>query len=197
MPSSLRRTSPARLIAFERGGHLLIAVEQGQHPRRGGDFMRAHPAGRDASHRAQARFGEFRRGTRTAGHRPRPCVRRGPHRGRALVRRGPGLRARPGAGVVDRRRRPADARRRGTQRAPALFERPRQACRSTIALRVDAAAFLAWRSHLAAALLRGAEPQDHALSWSMYFADPDGNPYEITCYDYAALAPALQDVPAR
>ena len=29
----------------------------------------------------------------------------------------------------------------------------------------------------------------------MYFADPDGNPYEITCYDYAALAPALHGVP--
>ena len=79
----------------------------------------------------------------------------------------------------------------------ALFERPRQACRSTIALRVDAAAFLAWRSHLAAALCEAPSLEDHALSWSMYFADPDGNPYEITCYDYAALAPALQDVPAR
>jgi catechol 2,3-dioxygenase-like lactoylglutathione lyase family enzyme len=78
----------------------------------------------------------------------------------------------------------------------ALFERPRQPCRSTIALRVDAAAFLAWRSHLAAMLDRPPSLEDHALSWSIYFADPDGNPYEITCYDYAALAPALRGVPA-
>ena len=67
----------------------------------------------------------------------------------------------------------------------ALFERPRQPNRATIAIGVTAPQFLAWRKHLQAEL--GAEPklEDHALSWSMYFSDPDGNPYEITTYDHA------------
>jgi catechol-2,3-dioxygenase len=26
------------------------------------------------------------------------------------------------------------------------------------------------------------------VSWSIYFEDPDGNPFEITTYDHAALA---------
>lgn len=74
----------------------------------------------------------------------------------------------------------------------ALFERPRQPCRSTIALRVSALPFLAWRSHLRAVL--DAEPalEDHDLSWSVYFSDPDGNPYEITSYEYAELEDHLR-----
>lgn len=70
----------------------------------------------------------------------------------------------------------------------ALFERPAQACRSTIALAVDAAGFAAWQAHLAREL--GPEAvvlQDHQKSWSIYFSDPDGNPYEITTYEVAAL----------
>lgn len=67
----------------------------------------------------------------------------------------------------------------------ALFERPRQRCRSTIALGCSARDFLAWRTHLASVLERSIDVVDHGLSWSMYFEDPDGNPYEITTYDYA------------
>jgi catechol-2,3-dioxygenase len=70
----------------------------------------------------------------------------------------------------------------------ALFERPRQACRSTIALGVGADDFLAWQRHLAAALGRPVDAVDHEKSWSLYFEDPDGNPYEITSYEYDALA---------
>lgn len=69
----------------------------------------------------------------------------------------------------------------------ALFERPAQPCRSTIALAVGAAEFHAWRTHLTGALGRDVAVEDHTLSWSLYFTDPDGNPYEITCYDIAAL----------
>ena len=29
---------------------------------------------------------------------------------------------------------------------------------------------------------------DHGNSWSIYFCDPDGNPYEITTYDYVEFA---------
>jgi catechol-2,3-dioxygenase len=75
----------------------------------------------------------------------------------------------------------------------ALFERPPQRTRSTVALRVGAADFLDWRTHLERTLGRPMKAVDHALSWSLYFEDPDGNPYEITSYDYAVLQQRLQD----
>jgi catechol-2,3-dioxygenase len=74
----------------------------------------------------------------------------------------------------------------------ALFERPAQPCRSTLALAVGKEDFLAWRGHLSLVLGRAPELQDHQITWSMYFSDPDGNPYEITSYDYAALEPSLR-----
>jgi NAD(P)-dependent dehydrogenase (short-subunit alcohol dehydrogenase family) len=74
----------------------------------------------------------------------------------------------------------------------ALFERPPQPNRATIALGVDAPSFIAWRRHLAQRLGAVPEAVDHQLSWSMYFSDPDRNPYEITCYQHGAVAAALQ-----
>ncbi len=73
----------------------------------------------------------------------------------------------------------------------ALFERPRQACRSTVALRVDAAGFHAWRRHLAEVPALAVTLEDHDLSLSLYLHDPDGNPYEITTYDAAAARAGL------
>jgi catechol-2,3-dioxygenase len=71
----------------------------------------------------------------------------------------------------------------------ALFERPAAAkCRSTIALATSAAGLLAWQRHLAAELGRAPARVDHEVSWSIYFEDPDGNPFEITTYEHAALA---------
>ncbi|MCE9658453.1 MAG: VOC family protein [Burkholderiales bacterium] len=70
----------------------------------------------------------------------------------------------------------------------ALFERPAAKCRSTIALGTSAEGLLAWRRHLAAALGKTVELVDHQVSWSIYFEDPDGNPFEVTTYDHAALA---------
>lgn len=46
--------------------------------------------------------------------------------------------------------------------------------------------------HLAKALGRPPELEDHQITWSMYFSDPDGNPFEITSYDHAALEPTLR-----
>ena len=73
----------------------------------------------------------------------------------------------------------------------ALFEAPARPCRSTIALSVPADAFPAWQQHLAAQLSREVKAVDHQVSWSLYFADPDGNPWELTCYEHAAVAPLL------
>jgi catechol-2,3-dioxygenase len=64
----------------------------------------------------------------------------------------------------------------------ALFERPPKPCRSTIALAVSKEQFQNWQRHLANALGRDIERVDHGITWSVYFSDPDGNPYEITCY---------------
>lgn len=73
----------------------------------------------------------------------------------------------------------------------ALFERPAQACRSTIALSCGATAFVDWQRRLCTALGKPMEPVDHALSWSLYFTDPDGNPYEITSYEHAEIRALL------
>lgn len=70
----------------------------------------------------------------------------------------------------------------------ALFERAAEKCRSTIALGATAAEFLAWRAHLAQVLGRPLDAVDHHIAWSIYFSDPDGNPFEITSYDHAPLA---------
>jgi catechol-2,3-dioxygenase len=74
----------------------------------------------------------------------------------------------------------------------ALFEAPPQPTRTTIALSVGAQEFVAWRLHLVEMLKRPVEPEDHQLAWSLYFADPDGNPWEITCYQHAVVATLLQ-----
>jgi catechol-2,3-dioxygenase len=68
----------------------------------------------------------------------------------------------------------------------ALFERTKQPCRSTIALRVTAPAYRQWKSHLEQVLGGKFTEEDHQASLSLYFSDPDGNPYEITTYDIAA-----------
>lgn len=73
----------------------------------------------------------------------------------------------------------------------ALFERPPRSCRSTIALGVGAPEFAAWRAHLTRTLPQAPSFEDHALSVSLYFNDPDGNPYEITTSEYQAAKAAL------
>ncbi len=73
----------------------------------------------------------------------------------------------------------------------ALFEAVPQPCRSVIALAVGAQEFVAWRDHLVATLRRPVEPEDHRLAWSLYFEDPDGNPWEITTWQHAVVATLL------
>lgn len=69
----------------------------------------------------------------------------------------------------------------------ALFERSAQTCRSTIALRVSATEYLAWKAHLETMLPGQVNEEDHDVSLSLYFRDPDGNPYELTTYEVTAL----------
>jgi catechol-2,3-dioxygenase len=73
----------------------------------------------------------------------------------------------------------------------ALFESVPIKCRSTIALGVSAAEFLAWKRHLSEKFKATVRAEDHEVSWSLYFNDPDGNPYEVTTYEYSAVAQAL------
>lgn len=63
----------------------------------------------------------------------------------------------------------------------ALFESDRGPA-STVAFRVPGEKFLQWKRHLEDREL-GPRLADHDLAWSLYFHDPDGNPYEITTYD--------------
>ena len=75
----------------------------------------------------------------------------------------------------------------------ALFEGAMQSCRSTLALGVGAVEFLAWRTHLQDALGRRIDLVDHQVSWSLYFTDPDGNPFEITSNDHAVVLALLHE----
>ncbi len=65
----------------------------------------------------------------------------------------------------------------------ALFERPAQPCRSVVAIRVSATGYQAWKAHLERAMPGQVSEQDHQASLSLYFRDPDGNPYELTTYE--------------
>lgn len=75
----------------------------------------------------------------------------------------------------------------------ALFERPAQGRHATIAFAVTAEDFIAWREHLRSFSELEVEMEDHDVSWSLYFHDPDGNPYEITCYEYTSLTKLLRE----
>jgi len=74
----------------------------------------------------------------------------------------------------------------------ALFESAgAQPNRSTVALGVDGAAFAHWQRHLGAVLGRLPAVHDHGAALSLYFDDPDGNPFEITSFDAQAAREAL------
>lgn len=72
----------------------------------------------------------------------------------------------------------------------ALFQKANDTPGPTIAFRVSARAFAEWRAHLQCCEV-SIDIQDHQLSMSLYFADPDGNRYEITTYDYASARDLL------
>ena len=69
----------------------------------------------------------------------------------------------------------------------------------TVAFRASARDFIDFMSRLEELTLVDrngskvvvSEISDHELSWSFYFLDPDGNRYELTCYDYAEVSAYL------
>ena len=69
----------------------------------------------------------------------------------------------------------------------ALFEGTPNKRPSTVAFKVGAEEFGQWQAHLAEALGVHLEAEDHTVSWSIYFSDPDGNSFEITSYEYEAV----------
>jgi uncharacterized RmlC-like cupin family protein/catechol 2,3-dioxygenase-like lactoylglutathione lyase family enzyme len=72
----------------------------------------------------------------------------------------------------------------------ALFERPAAASRAVVAFRVSGPAYPVWKAHLHRALDGAVREEDHQLSRSLYLADPDGNPFEITTYELAEASVA-------
>jgi catechol-2,3-dioxygenase len=69
----------------------------------------------------------------------------------------------------------------------ALFEGTPEKRPSTIAFGVDAKEFMRWQAHLAEMLGMHLQAEDHTVSWSLYFTDPDGNRFEITSYGYKTI----------
>ena len=70
----------------------------------------------------------------------------------------------------------------------ALFE-SKELRNTTVAFAVDADAenYHQWKIQLSEHGVEYRE-SDHELSWSIYFSDPYGNPYEITSYEYAEIS---------
>ena len=78
----------------------------------------------------------------------------------------------------------------------ALFEGANRNCRSTVAFGVPGAELLSWQTHLQDALGRRIDLVDHKVSMSLYATDPDGNPFEITSNDHAAVSALLRETAA-
>ncbi|MFO0978229.1 MAG: hypothetical protein U0996_17610 [Planctomycetaceae bacterium] len=68
----------------------------------------------------------------------------------------------------------------------ALFQRPPMPTHVTVAMRVSGEDYRGWKKHLDDAINGCYEEQDHGAAISIYFTDPDGNPFEITTYDVTA-----------
>lgn len=72
----------------------------------------------------------------------------------------------------------------------ALFELPHSQ-KTTVAFGVGCNNFIKWMEHLKNKSI-DFRLSDHKLSWSVYFCDPDGNPFEITSYAYDEIAQVLR-----
>ena len=70
----------------------------------------------------------------------------------------------------------------------ALFEGKPKSNRSVIAFNATGEEFIDWHKRINNVLSEVIEVDDHGVSFSIYFEDPYGNPYEITSYEYEILS---------
>ena len=70
----------------------------------------------------------------------------------------------------------------------ALFKGKTKSNRSVIAFNATGEEFIDWHKRINNVLNEVIEVDDHSVSFSIYFEDPYGNPYEITSYDYEILS---------
>ena len=70
----------------------------------------------------------------------------------------------------------------------ALFEGKPKSNRSVIAFNATGEEFIDWHKRINNVLSDFIEVDDHSVSFSIYFEDPYGIPYEITSYDYEILS---------
>ena len=71
----------------------------------------------------------------------------------------------------------------------ALFERA-EIQNTVVAFKVSAQGLAQWIKHLGTKGIP-VNAIDHDLAWSVYFRDPDGNPFEITTYEYSEFKKQL------
>ena len=70
----------------------------------------------------------------------------------------------------------------------ALFKGKPKSNRSVIAFNATGEEFIDWHKRINNVLNEVIEVDDHSVSFSIYFEDPYGNPYEITSYEYEILS---------
>ena len=69
----------------------------------------------------------------------------------------------------------------------ALFKGKPKKNRSVVAFNTSGKEFINWHKKTNDVADGNIEVVDHSVSFSIYFQDPYGNPYEITSYDYEIL----------
>ena len=69
----------------------------------------------------------------------------------------------------------------------ALFKGEPKENRSVVAFNTNGKEFINWHKKINDVADGNIEVVDHSVSFSIYFQDPYGNPYEITSYDYEIL----------
>ena len=69
----------------------------------------------------------------------------------------------------------------------ALFKGESNENRSVVAFNTSGKEFINWYKKINDLIDGNIEIENHIVSFSIYFQDPYGNPYEITSYDYEFL----------
>ena len=69
----------------------------------------------------------------------------------------------------------------------ALFKGESKKNRSVVAFNTSGEEFINWHKKINDVIDGNIEAVNHSISFSIYFHDPYGNPFEITSYDYEIL----------